>query len=670
MKKLIYITILIIPFTILAAPNPDVTGPYATAREEYKLPAQVYKDVLDDRKTELWAAVYHPKTSRRSAMPLIIFLHGNHATCGHGSNPRIDNDCTYTYEGTCPEGYVVVPNHLGYDDVASKLASWGYLVVSINANLGINCGGGVAGDGGLNLARGRLILKHLELLSQWNKDGGSTEYIEYDLKGKINFSEVGLMGHSRGGEGIRGALFEYQNSRFWKKKIANNLDIKAMYEIAPVDGQTSEVLNADGIPWGTLLPMCDGDVSNLEGIKPFDRMVNKYSNKDSTFKSSILVWGTNHNFYNSEWQQSDSPGCTNHLPLWKKPQGDLLQKRIRTVALMGFFRGLVGSGANPKFLSQFDPLSEIDNTLARDTAVKRTFVPNVRENSFFTIENFENPTGTNTYGHQNNSQNISIAHQQKIFLHDFRSRSAALIEPQKIGGFLEIHFADQETGKNLSNFEYIDFDLVHKVFAKNPTDFSVSLLDNSGRESNQVKLSSVDIFDGTVGGPYSDYNQILRTFRFPINWFKDVDKSHLTALKIIFDSSELNSFYGSLIRATNNTSRYHISKRPNRSTRPRHRARKSRPFDFPKHYCRASFAGSEYVKRECFKKVKVTSDTLFKVQDSLPKIKAGGKLHGAFQRTKDGKTKEVTYLIPCRDASFSGSIEIYLNNGLEKVTCR
>ena len=70
--------------------------------------------------------------------PLLVLLHGNHATCGHSSNPRIDDNLEYTFYGTCPPGYVVTPNHEGYGYLTDRLASWGYIVVSITANRGVN----------------------------------------------------------------------------------------------------------------------------------------------------------------------------------------------------------------------------------------------------------------------------------------------------------------------------------------------------------------------------------------------------------------------------------------------------------------------------------------------------------------------------------------------------
>src|SRR5262249_12055518 len=146
------------------------------AVREYRFPPAIDPAVLPDRATEIWARSYWTQDSRAPGpMPIVVILHGNHATCGRGAAPRVDDNCGYTSGGACPSGYVVVPNHAGYDYLAENLASWGFFVVSINANRGITCGGGVAGDAGLNLARGRLILRHLGLLREWSTRGGAPE---------------------------------------------------------------------------------------------------------------------------------------------------------------------------------------------------------------------------------------------------------------------------------------------------------------------------------------------------------------------------------------------------------------------------------------------------------------------------------------------------------------
>ena len=118
-----------------------------TANAEYKFDAAVDPDILDDRETQVWARVYYPwPLDPNQRYPLLVFLHGNHNTCGHGSNPRVDDKNDYMKYGTCPDDYKVVPNHDGYGYLAESLAANQFIVVSINANRGISAAHGITGD--------------------------------------------------------------------------------------------------------------------------------------------------------------------------------------------------------------------------------------------------------------------------------------------------------------------------------------------------------------------------------------------------------------------------------------------------------------------------------------------------------------------------------------------
>src|SRR5262245_49154180 len=181
------------------APDPTGFGEFAGVTSQYRLPQTRDPTSMTDRVTEIWARVSRTQTDGSQRLPLVVFLHGNHATCGAffcsaaicGSliplpdGSRIDDRMDYTTTGKCPlqgQGnppaefdYVVVPSHEGYAYLAEQLDSRGFLLVSINANRGITAGAaqdlGTPGnpfieDRGLNLARPRLVLKHLKLLSR------------------------------------------------------------------------------------------------------------------------------------------------------------------------------------------------------------------------------------------------------------------------------------------------------------------------------------------------------------------------------------------------------------------------------------------------------------------------------------------------------------------------
>ena len=59
-----------------------------------------------------------------------------------------------------------------------------------------------------------------------------------------------MMGHSRGGEGVRAALAQYRDAGSpWPALIGAPVNFEGIFEIGPVDGQTGRILNAEGLAW-------------------------------------------------------------------------------------------------------------------------------------------------------------------------------------------------------------------------------------------------------------------------------------------------------------------------------------------------------------------------------------------------------------------------------------
>jgi hypothetical protein len=395
------------------APDASGFGPFATTSSEYKLPAAIDPDVTTELATELWARVYRPATLSSAPHPLLVFLHGNHGTCGRyeGIGPgRFDTDVQYTFSGTCPSGYVVVPSHEGYAYLAERLASWGYIVVSINANRGVTAAPAVEGDRGLNLRRGRLVLKHLQALSQWNTSGGAPASLGFDMQGTLDFLHVGLLGHSRGGEGVRAAYNLYRDvGSPWPARIGP-VRFEGIFEIGPVDGQTSRVLNAVGTAWNVLLPMCDGDVADLQGVRPFDRMMAIRSESPALPKSTFTVWGTNHNFYNTEWQLSDSSGCLGHQKLFGNLLGSADQRKAALASVLAFFRANVGADADPALGAVLNPQFEVPASLTDITRVDRGYTDSADASVTTTFDDFDQPTGINSSGTANAVSRVTVTH--------------------------------------------------------------------------------------------------------------------------------------------------------------------------------------------------------------------------------------------------------------------
>ncbi|MFB2555238.1 cell wall-binding repeat-containing protein [Herbiconiux liangxiaofengii] len=266
--------------------DPSATGAYTVDRYDYDLGDEAIDIRGFNRKGEVRAAVFMPKEAE-GERPVVVFLHGRHTSCsGAGANPLA---------WPCGPTQVDVESYLGYNDAAETLASQGYAVISISANAINALDGSLADDTGA-LARGQLVLDHLSLLRQAN--AGASVGLDPALTGRLDLDNVGLMGHSRGGEGVmRAALLNFEQGE--------PFGIKAVLPLAPTDYTRMTVPD---VATAVILPYCDGDVEDQMGQKYIDDSRHAYG--DDVFRTSVLVMGGNHNYFNTAWTPGKYPVAT------------------------------------------------------------------------------------------------------------------------------------------------------------------------------------------------------------------------------------------------------------------------------------------------------------------------------------------------------------------------
>jgi hypothetical protein len=326
-------------------PDPGAPGPLPVTREEYNFGDTAFQPTNFPGPVELRASIHYPTNLPAGPYPVILFLHGRHATCFNGAGAQF-------LQWPCAAGNQPIPSYQGYDYVAEVLASHGYVVVSVGAN-GVNAVDNSVFDLGA-LARAELLQKHLDILKTFNTTGGAP--FGNKFVGKFDLTRVGTMGHSRGGEGVV-RHYVLNNS------LGAPYGIKAVFPLAPVDFNRFVVNNA---ALNVLLPYCDGDVSDLQGVHFYDDA--RYNVPgDQSPKHYELVMGANHNFYNTIWSPGSSsfPGATNDFlafvpggnsdPQCGKGKGNQrlteAQQRGTGLAYMSaFFRAYVGGE------SQFIPI--------------------------------------------------------------------------------------------------------------------------------------------------------------------------------------------------------------------------------------------------------------------------------------------------------------------------
>lgn len=272
-------------------PDPGAPGPLAVTREEYNFGDTAFTPGDFPAPVEVRASIQYPTNlAGGGPFPVIVFLHGRHATCFKGGSATLEWPCTSNNSQP-------IPSFQGYDYVGEVLASHGYVVVSISAN-GINAVDNLVFDLGAE-ARAELIQHHLDILKTFTTTGGApfgTKFV-----GKFDLTRVGTMGHSRGGEGV----VRHQGLN---NQLGAPYGIKAVFPLAPVDFNRFVVNNA---ALNVLLPYCDGDVNDLQGVHFYDDA--RYNVPgDQSPKHYELVMGANHNFYNTVWSPSSPfPGSAN-----------------------------------------------------------------------------------------------------------------------------------------------------------------------------------------------------------------------------------------------------------------------------------------------------------------------------------------------------------------------
>jgi len=255
--------------TVLPAADPGLPGALATVTSDYEL--EPVKLAGLPRRIEMVGHVVEPGAGAVTGpRPLVLFLHGRHDVCYDVG----DLDHTTT-DWPCQAPFAEVPNHLGYDYLQQVLASQGFATVSVRVN-GINAQDFRLADGGAG-ARAQIVERHLD------------HWVDLADDHQVDLDEVVLVGHSRGGEGVARASIRIPASAPYR--------VAGQVLLAPTDFASQA---SPYVPTVTVLPYCDGDVYDSQG-QQFTDVARDLADDDTSLKSSVLVMGANHNYFNTEW---------------------------------------------------------------------------------------------------------------------------------------------------------------------------------------------------------------------------------------------------------------------------------------------------------------------------------------------------------------------------------
>lgn len=343
-------------------PDPLAPGPYGTQKIDYEAGTLLLSLPTAGQTTTvpMRGSIVYPTGTGGHPAKVVVFVHGRHSVCIGGTGTGACEDTA------APDGTPIstdIRSYAGYDYLSENLASHGYAVMSIEANVtGFDNG---YADAGAN-ARSQIIQASLSLLDRWNNGRGPvtddpSTTVGTKLSGRLELSTgIGLMGHSRGGDAVTDFVTYNRNLS------GNRWLINGVVALAPTAYSTSgpqttvggvtttgKARTPEGTNYVNLLPACDGDVSTLQGAR-FTENAKYAPGNAATATIQWYVQGTNHNFFNTVWTGDDfgpaaDPACTQRLGTSARlTPGD--QRRVGTALMNGFLRRYVGGE------TAFDPL--------------------------------------------------------------------------------------------------------------------------------------------------------------------------------------------------------------------------------------------------------------------------------------------------------------------------
>jgi heat shock protein HslJ len=229
---------------------------------------------------ELEGLIAAPPTGEN--LPIAVIMHGSHEI----GCPSPDG---YTSEWPCPGKEV--PNYRGFAYLLEALAARGYVAISINANPAF------VSAYGMPSANDRLPLlldQYLAKIAAAN-DGEDVQ-LGVDLKGRLDWKQLVVLGHSAGGEAVNWVIDSRAHTT--PDQIdAGQGPIAAAILLAPTAVQDTAQLK-NGSALAVILPACDRDVADLSGQK-FYETARLQAQRDKLV-ASVYLPGMNHNRFNTE----------------------------------------------------------------------------------------------------------------------------------------------------------------------------------------------------------------------------------------------------------------------------------------------------------------------------------------------------------------------------------
>ena len=232
---------------------------------------RVYRDLFQDYdldKTPVAGKIWYPL--EKENCPVIFMAHGNHS--------------------------ITEESYLGYDYLGEYFASHGYVFVSVDENA-------LNERSGENDGRAVLLLENLKAVKQFNEEE------ENPLYGKMDYENIALAGHSRGGEMIADAYLFNECDTYPSNGMFDfdyHFSIKTLLAVAPSVNQyqpADHAVELSDVNYLVLQGANDQDINVFMGNEQYENI--SFSGEGDYLKSSLYIAGANHGQFNTLWGNYD-----------------------------------------------------------------------------------------------------------------------------------------------------------------------------------------------------------------------------------------------------------------------------------------------------------------------------------------------------------------------------
>ncbi|HVZ78927.1 MAG TPA: hypothetical protein VG818_13175 [Gemmatimonadaceae bacterium] len=287
--------------------------------------------------------------------PLVLVVHGNH-------DPTDYSDPGYRYLG-------------------EQLASRGFILVSVDENY---LNGNLRGE---NDGRAWVLLEHLKTWQAF------TDSAANPFHGKVDWNEIAIMGHSRGGEAVGHAATFNRLTRYPDDASVAfdfHFNIRAVVAIAPVDGQYKPAgvfEPLENVNYLVIHGSHDGDVSEFMGLRQYQRL--RFTDGQPWFKSAWYVYRANHGQWNMVWNNHDNgPRSGQRLEL-RPLLAPEEQRQFAKVVIGGFLEATLHH--RREYLPMFRDQRTIGHWLP-----KTMYITRFQESTYRALANYEEDVDVTT----------------------------------------------------------------------------------------------------------------------------------------------------------------------------------------------------------------------------------------------------------------------------------